>query len=173
MTDYERGWTQWGDMIRYSPAPFHRRRLIMKLADEVPFESVYASGPEPTERSQPGIHLLKWSRFQPVETALCVHRGLDETGVAQHSQVLGHGRLRHTKLTLDLSHRLFGRDQQAQYRAAVRLRNDFEWLHAFYILYRAYTCQGILRKFVTLGGDVHMMGLRRDVILQRSLFIRP
>jgi hypothetical protein len=30
------------------------------------------------------------------------------------------------KLTLDLSHRLFRRDQKAQYRAAVRLRNDFE-----------------------------------------------
>jgi len=44
MTDYERGWTQWGDMIRYSPAPFHRRRLIMKLADEVPFESALDVG---------------------------------------------------------------------------------------------------------------------------------
>jgi hypothetical protein len=36
--------------------------------------------------------------------------------------VLGHGRLRHTKLTLDLSNRLLRRDQQAQYRAAVWLR---------------------------------------------------
>ncbi len=44
MTDYERGWTQWGDMIRHSPAPFHRRRLILKLADEVPFESVLDVG---------------------------------------------------------------------------------------------------------------------------------
>src|SRR5947208_14566903 len=113
---------------------------------EVPFESIQVSGPEPAELSQPCIHLLKWSRFQPVETALCVHRGLDETGVAQHSQVLGHGRLRHTKLTLDLSHRLFGRDQQAQYRAAVRLRNDFEHrFHPVGILHSAYTCQGIYK----------------------------
>ena len=44
MIDYERGWTQWGDMIRYSPAPFHRRRLILELADEVPFESVLDVG---------------------------------------------------------------------------------------------------------------------------------
>ncbi len=44
MTDYERGWAQWGDMIRYSPAPFHRRRLILRLADEVPFESVIDVG---------------------------------------------------------------------------------------------------------------------------------
>jgi len=72
----------------------------------VAFESVQVSGPEPAERSQPGIHLLKWFRLQPVETPLCVHRGFHETGVSQHSQVLGNGRLRHTKLTLDLSNRL-------------------------------------------------------------------
>jgi hypothetical protein len=75
-------------------------------AVEVAFESIYVSGPEPTERSQPGIHLLKWFRFQSVETALRVHRGFHETGLAQHSQMLGHGRLRHTKPPLDLSNRL-------------------------------------------------------------------
>ena len=85
------------------------------------------SRPEPAERSQPGIHFLKWLGFQPVEAALCVHRGLHETGVSQHSQVLGHGRLGHMKLTLDLSHRLLRRNQEAQYRPAVRLRNDFEY----------------------------------------------
>ena len=108
------------------------------------FESIHVSGPEPAERSQPGIHLLQWFRFQPVETALGVHRGFHETGLAQHAQVLGDGRLRHTKLTLDLSHRLLGRDQEAQDRAAVRLRDDFEYgFHALYILQMAYTCQGI------------------------------
>ena len=104
------------------------------------------SGPEPAELSQPGIHLVKWSRFQAVETALCVHRGFDETGVAQHTQVLGHGRLRHAKLALDLSHRLLGRDQEAQDRAAVRLGNDFEGrFHVLYILHWVYTCQGIYK----------------------------
>ena len=57
-------------------------------AVEVAFESIYVSGPEQTERSQPGIQLLKGFRFQPVETALCVHRGFHETGLAQHSEVL-------------------------------------------------------------------------------------
>ena len=101
-------------------------------AVEVAFESIQVSGPEPAEPSQPGIQLLKWFRFEPVETALCVHRRFHETGVAQHAQVLGHGGLRHTKLALDLSHRLLGRNQQAQDRAAVRLRNDFEY--GFHIL---------------------------------------
>ena len=52
------------------------------------FESIYVSGPEPTERSKPGIHLLKRFCLQPVETALCVHSGLHEPGLAQDPQVL-------------------------------------------------------------------------------------
>jgi hypothetical protein len=55
---------------------------------EVAFESIYVSGPEPAELRQPGIHLLQWFRFQPVETALRAHRGFHETGLSQHSQVL-------------------------------------------------------------------------------------
>ena len=54
----------------------------------MPFEGIHVSGPEPAERTQPGIDLLKWFRFQAVETALCVHRGFHETGLAQHAQVL-------------------------------------------------------------------------------------
>jgi hypothetical protein len=55
---------------------------------EVAFESIYVSGPEPAERSQPSIHLLKWLRFKAVEAALCVHRGFHETAFSQNSQVL-------------------------------------------------------------------------------------
>ena len=61
-------------------------RLIHAV--EVAFESIYVSGPKAAELSQPGIQLLKWFRFQPVETALCVHGGFYETGLSQHSQVL-------------------------------------------------------------------------------------
>jgi len=113
-------------------------------AVKVAFESIYVHGPKPTELSQPGIHLLEGLRFQLVEAALCIHRGFHETGLAQHAEVLGHGRLRHPKLTLDLSHRLLARAQEAQYRPSVRLRNDFEYrFHSFNILHWAYTCQGI------------------------------
>ena len=30
--DYDAGWSQWSDMVKYSPAPFHRRRMILQLA---------------------------------------------------------------------------------------------------------------------------------------------
>ncbi len=75
-------------------------------AIKVAFESIYVSGPEPAELSQPVIDLLKSFGLQPVEATLCVYRGFYEPCVAQHSQVLGHSRLRHAKFTLDLSHRL-------------------------------------------------------------------
>ena len=96
-------------------------------AVEVAFKSIHVSRPEAAKLSQPRIHLLKRFRLQPVETALCIHHRFHETGLAQHAQVLRHGRLRHAKLTLDLSHRLLGRGQQAQYGAAVRLGNDLEY----------------------------------------------
>ena len=57
-------------------------------AVEVAFEGIHVRRPEPAELSQPGIHLSKWFWLQPVEAALSVHRGLDETGVAQDAQVL-------------------------------------------------------------------------------------
>jgi hypothetical protein len=75
-------------------------------AIEMSFESIHMSGPEPAERSQPRIDLPQWFRFQPIEASLRVHCGFHETRVSQHSQVLGHRRLRHAKLTLNLSHRL-------------------------------------------------------------------
>jgi hypothetical protein len=55
---------------------------------EVAFEGIHVSGPESAERSQPGVDLQKWFRFQPVATTLCVHRGFYETGLSQYSQVL-------------------------------------------------------------------------------------
>ena|SRR5580692_8033335 len=119
--------------------------LLMIHAVEVAFESIHVSGPKPTELSQPDIHLLKWLRLQSVQTALRVHRGFHETSISQHSKMLRHGRLRHSKLMLDLSNRLLRRNQETQYRAAIRLRNDFEdRFHSQYILHSAYTCQGIL-----------------------------
>jgi len=146
------GWSWWIDAI------------------EVAFESIEVSRPELAELIEPGIHLLKWFRLQPVETALCVHCRLDEAGLAQYSQMLRDSRLRHTKLPLDLSYRLFGRCQKAQDRAAVRLGNDFEdGFHAPYITHREYTCQGILaealvsgRKMVALYAEAGIPGLEKS-----------
>jgi hypothetical protein len=67
------------------------------------FEGVYVSGPESAELIEPGIDLLKWFGAEAVETTLGVDGGFDETGVAQHAQMLGDGGLRHAKSPLDVS----------------------------------------------------------------------
>lgn len=111
------------------------------------FESIHVGRPEPAEWSQPCVDLLQRFRLHPVEAPLCIHGRFHEPGITQHAQVLRHGRLRQAKLTLDFADRLFGRDEQAQYRAAVRLRNDFEdRLHILYIPDKEYTCQDIWPK---------------------------
>src|SRR5437764_7326826 len=110
-------------------------------------ESIHVSGPEPAEWSQPGIDLLKWLGSQPVKTALCVDGGFDESGLAQHPQVLRHRRLGHTKTTLDLPNRLLGRDQEPQYRPAIRLGDDCKYRsHPPNIRGLAYARQGIYRE---------------------------
>jgi hypothetical protein len=62
--------------------------LIVIHTIEVAFEGIDVSGPEPAELRQPLVELLKWSGLQAINTALCVHGGFHETGVAQDSQML-------------------------------------------------------------------------------------
>jgi SAM-dependent methyltransferase len=42
--DYDKGWTEWGDMIKFSPAPYHRRRLILEMARDLTFASALDVG---------------------------------------------------------------------------------------------------------------------------------
>lgn len=92
----------------------------------MPLEGIDVSGPELPELREPGVHLLKRLGPQLVESARPVHGGLHKTGQPQDTEMLRHGRLRHAKAALDLSHGLLGRDQQAEDGAAVRLGDDFE-----------------------------------------------
>src|SRR5438270_11816354 len=96
-------------------------------AVEVAFESIDVSGPEPPERSQPGVDRLKWLGSQPVETALGVHRGFHETGLSQHPQVFGNGGLRQSQLLFDITDGSLRGREQAQDGAAARLGNDGEY----------------------------------------------
>jgi SAM-dependent methyltransferase len=44
LVNYNKGWRTWGDMIDFSPAPFHRRRLILKTTRSLEFKSVLDVG---------------------------------------------------------------------------------------------------------------------------------
>ena len=42
--DYDKVHQTWGDMLDYSPAPVHRRRLILKLLEKIQFETLLDIG---------------------------------------------------------------------------------------------------------------------------------
>jgi hypothetical protein len=130
--------------------PFRWQGLVHAI--EMAFESVDVNGPEATELFEPGVELLKWSRFQPVEAALRVDCRFDEAGVAKDAEMLGDGRLGHVELALDLADGLLIESQEAEDRAAVGLGDDLECVfHELYMPLNVYTCQGIF-KTIFFGG---------------------
>src|SRR5579863_5908083 len=110
------------------------------------FEGVDVHRPEATELFEPGVEFLERAGLQSIEATLSVDSGFDEAGVAKDAQMLGDGRLRHAELTLDLTHGLFGRGEEAEDGAAVRLGDDLESvIHELNISIDVYTCQGIFK----------------------------
>ena len=61
--NYDRGWENWRDMIDFSPAPFHRRRLIMNYAKRISFRSALDVG------CGNGTLLKEMSKLAPVNLA--------------------------------------------------------------------------------------------------------
>lgn len=89
-------------------------------------EGVDVSGPQLSKWLQPRFHFTQRFGREPVESALRVHRGFDETGVTQHPEVFRYGRLRHVEETLEFTDRSLRRNEEAHNRAPVWLRNDFK-----------------------------------------------
>lgn len=42
--NYETVWADWDEMVKYSPAPYHRRRLILELLKKLKYQSVLDIG---------------------------------------------------------------------------------------------------------------------------------
>jgi len=91
---------------------------------EVTLESVDVARPEAAERSEPGVHLHEWLVPDPVKTPLCIDARLHEARLAQHAQVFGHRRLRHSQLLFDITYGLLRGGEQIQDGSAARLGND-------------------------------------------------
>ena len=118
----------------------------MSHAVEVAFERVDVGGPETAERSEPRVDFLERFRIQPVKAALRVHRGVDESCLAQHAQVLGNSRLGQTQSALDFADGLLGACQQAEDSATAGFSQNREsGFHGLYIPEREYARQGIYR----------------------------
>ncbi len=122
----------------------------MGHAIEVAFEGIDVRRPEAAKGFQPCIDLLERLRFQAVEAALRIDRGLDEAGLAQHAQMLGDGGLGDAEAALNLAHGLLGGDEQGENGATVGLRDDFEdRFHTRDIRHMVYTCQEMYAKLKT------------------------
>ena len=107
-------------------------------------QGIQMNGPQTAEGGEPGLYLLERLGPDPVDTALCIHGRLHDTGVAQDAQVLRHGRLRHFEMAFDVPDRLLRAREQAENGAPVRLREHLEnGFHARYITAYTYACQGI------------------------------
>lgn len=92
----------------------------------MPLEGIDVRRPVLPELREPFVELLEGGRLQPIQAALAVDGGFDEAGVTQHAQVFGHGRLGHVELSLERPDGELRCRQQAEYRPAIRLRDDFE-----------------------------------------------
>lgn len=106
------------------------------------FELVEGSRPEPPVRSQPVVDLGQRLETQPVEAPLGVGPDVDEAGLAQHSQVLGHRRLTHVKPVDELADGTLAVAQKVEDLPAAGLGEDGE-AHRPSMPPWLYECQGM------------------------------
>ena len=110
----------------------------------MPLEVVEVLGPVPSVRRHPSIELAERARVQPIEPALRIDLRGDEAGVAKHTKVLRHRRLRQAELRDEISDRTTLYAQEIQDSPAAWLGHDLErGKHIQYMPHTAYACQGI------------------------------
>ena len=97
-------------------------------------QRVEAVRPQLAEGLQPAVELAERDGAQPVEPAVRVGAHLDEAGVAQHLEVLGHRRLREAQLVDELAHRALAGSQQFEDAASVRLGERGKHRHTAILL---------------------------------------
>ena len=84
------------------------------------------SCPEGAVRSQPVVESPKWLRAYPVQAALGVSAGLDETGFFEHPKVLRDGRLTEVQVIDEVSDRTLSVTKKVEDRPAARLTQDIK-----------------------------------------------
>src|SRR5436305_11111887 len=122
---------------------FHRGHLLHLV--QVLLQGIDVLGPEAPEGNEPCVELHERLRSQSIEAPLRFNSRFHEPSLSQHSQVLGDGRLRQSKLALDLANGALGREQQGQDGPSVGLRDDGKrGFHDRHIAERVYSRQVIL-----------------------------
>lgn len=107
------------------------------------FQAIEGVRPQPPVRSQPSVDLSQRLGANAVEAPLCIDAGLHETDVAQHTQVLRHGRLAQAQFTDEVSDGALPVPEQIEDRTATRLSKGSKahagsmpgWLYAWQGMY--------------------------------------
>ena len=66
-------------------------------------ERIHVVIPQSTKRLEPSVELLQRLCPDAIDAPLCIDRGFDKAGVAQHAQVLRDGGLRESKTALKIA----------------------------------------------------------------------
>lgn len=85
------------------------------------FQLVEVRGPQPAIGRQPAIELDQWLGPDAIEAALRVDARLDQSGLLQHPEVLGDGRLTDAEPVYELPDRSLPVPKNIQNRLPVRL----------------------------------------------------
>ena len=93
---------------------------------EVLLQGIETVGPQPPVWRQPGVDLGQGLGAQLVPAALSVHADLNQTGLAQHPQVLGGARLTQTELLGEFANQAGPLQQQVEDPSPGRLGKHVE-----------------------------------------------
>src|SRR5258708_5788008 len=111
---------------------------------QVRFQAIESCAPDMAVGLQPRIKLAERLRTQLVDSLLGNGVYLDDPGIAEHAQMLGHLRLTEPKPLGDFSHRTGPITQELDNVQSVRLgQSPQRRQHAPNMPRQAYTCQGM------------------------------
>jgi hypothetical protein len=90
------------------------------------FETIQVGRPQSAVGREPLVELGEWLGSDPVQAALRIGPGLDQSCVLEDLQVLGHGRLTEAEVRHELSHGSFAVAEQVEDGLPVGLAEDLE-----------------------------------------------
>jgi hypothetical protein len=93
---------------------------------EVRLQSIEMGGPEGAVRSQPVVERPEGLGAYPVQAALAVRAGLNETGFFEHPKVLRDGRLTELQVTDEVSDRTLSVPKKIEDRPPTGLTQDIK-----------------------------------------------
>ena len=110
------------------------------------FQSIEVSCPERAVGSQPVVERPEWFSAYPVQAALGVSPGLDQSGFLEHPKMLRDGGLTEVQVIDEVPDGSLSVSKEVEDRPAAGLSQDIkgcERLHTMSMYLQLYSCQAI------------------------------